>query len=82
MAYDSQRGRVVLFGGYGDSGGLADTWEWDGSTWVERTPATSPPARSGHAMAYDSQRGRVVLFGGYGTRPSRRHVGVGWKHMG
>ena len=26
---------------------LADTWEWDGSTWVQRTPATSPPARVG-----------------------------------
>jgi len=52
---------VVLVGGWG----LADTWEWDGSQWVQRTPATSPPPRwGGHAMAYDSLRGRVVLFGG------------------
>jgi len=64
MAYDSARGRVVLFGGHDGTHALNDTWEWDGSTWTQRRPATSPPARSRHAMAYDSARGRVVLFGG------------------
>jgi hypothetical protein len=64
MAYDSARGRVVLFGGYSIYGNiLADTWEWDGSTWVQRTPARNPVARYGHAMAYDCARRRVVLFG-------------------
>ncbi len=70
MAYDSARGRVVLFGGSyydGTSHRLADTWEWDGNTWVQTTPSTSPPARDGHALAYDGARGRVVLFGGRGT---------------
>jgi hypothetical protein len=67
MAYDAARGRVVLFGGaFGSTGFLADTWEWDGSSWIERTPATSPPARGFHAMVYDSARARVVLFGGRG----------------
>src|SRR5207249_3318430 len=67
MAYDSARGRVVLFGGIDSSRSLllGDTWEWDGSMWVEKTPATSPPARFEHSMAYDSARGRVVMFGGY-----------------
>jgi hypothetical protein len=68
MAYDSGRARAVLFGGNPDSAGApyrADTWEWDGSVWAQRTPATSPAGRVGHAMAYDSARGRVVLFGGY-----------------
>jgi hypothetical protein len=66
MAYDSARGRVVLFGG--SSGNeMEDTWEWDGATWIEKaTTGARPPERSGHAMAYDSARGRVVLFGGYG----------------
>ncbi len=67
MVYDASRRRMVLFGGFGSSYpdyALADTWEWDGSIWVERTPATSPPARWDHAMAYDSRRERVVLFGG------------------
>ena len=39
------------------------TWEYDGTGWFARTPAASPPARSGHALAYDSARGKVVLFG-------------------
>jgi len=64
MVYDSARGRVVLFGGYGSPPVFGDTWEWDGSNWVERTPATSPTDRYGHEMVYDHARGRVVLFGG------------------
>jgi hypothetical protein len=32
MAYDSNRGRVVLFGGISADGRFfGDTWEWDGS---------------------------------------------------
>ena len=67
MAYDSGRGRVVLFAGANenDFADFGDTWEWDGTSWIERTPAASPITRFGHAMAYDAARGRVVLFGGY-----------------
>jgi hypothetical protein len=67
LVYDSQRSRTVLFGGTDGSSGLffGDTWEWDGSTWVDVTPAASPPARAWHSMTYDSARGRTVLFGGY-----------------
>jgi len=55
----------VLFGG-NHLGVLDDTWEWDGTDWLQRTPAHQPSARDGHAMAYDSARGVVVLFSGYG----------------
>src|SRR5436309_15253355 len=45
MAHDSARGRVVLFGGKDGSGSvLGDTWEWVGTAWVQRKPATGPPA--------------------------------------
>src|SRR5262249_58787461 len=54
LAYDSARGRTVLFAGIGAS----DTWEWDGGTWTLRSPATNPAARSGHALAFDSLRRR------------------------
>ena len=64
LAYDSARFRTVLFGGAGNIGVLSDTWEWDGTTWTQKSLATSPPARSSHALAYDSARGRTVLFGG------------------
>jgi hypothetical protein len=67
MAYDSVRGRTVLFGGFQTSPSVAilgDTWEWDGVTWAQQTPAVSPPPRRKHAMAFDSARGVTVLFGG------------------
>src|SRR5262249_11780635 len=62
LAYDSARGRTVLFGGAGVSL-LQDTWEWDGTDWTQRATASSPPARSRHVLAFDSARGRTVLFG-------------------
>ncbi|MBI5478412.1 MAG: hypothetical protein HY906_06120, partial [Deltaproteobacteria bacterium] len=57
--------RVVLFGGQGSAGSLSDTWEWDGTTWTQKLPALSPPARYGHGMA--TLGNRVVLFGGWGA---------------
>ncbi len=67
MAYDAATGTVVLFGGYGPRGALADdgTWTWDGTTWTQQHPATSPPARLDASMAYDAATGTMVLFGGY-----------------
>jgi hypothetical protein len=64
MAYDSVRGRVVLFGGEGGGGSLLnDTWEWDGLEWVQQED-TGPTVRSGAAVAFDATRARTVLFGG------------------
>lgn len=36
-------------------------------TWTQLTPATSPSARSYHAMAYDVARQKIILFGGQGS---------------
>src|SRR5262249_42009071 len=55
MAFDSQRARAVLFGGFLNGGHLNDTWEWDGAAWVQR-PGPGPVGRSESAMTYDSQR--------------------------
>ncbi|HIE72090.1 MAG TPA: hypothetical protein EYP98_19025 [Planctomycetes bacterium] len=33
MAYDSARGKVVMFGGWNGSSHLNDTWEYDGTEW-------------------------------------------------
>jgi hypothetical protein len=65
MVYDERRARVVLFGGTHAAGYVSfqDTWEWDGSDWLQRSVPVAPAARS-TSMAYDSQRGRVVMFGG------------------
>jgi hypothetical protein len=70
MTYDPGRGRIVLFGGTGAQGDLADAWEWDGVQWQQRGSARAPAPRSGHAMAQDQSDGITVMFGGAaGGRP-------------
>jgi hypothetical protein len=65
LAYDSARGRTVMFGGFdGSSSYLQDTWTWDGTNWTDMNPASNPGGRMEHAVAYDGGRQRVVLFGG------------------
>jgi hypothetical protein len=89
LAFDSQRGRAVLFGGYNRSGSqiqpLGDTWEWDGRGWTQ-VSETGPSPRYGAAMSYDNQRGRVVLFGGpvrnSGGGETWEWDGQGWRQIG
>ena len=68
LAYDSNSGGVLLFGGAtlatDGSQCLAETWLWDGGDWTQLSPATtSPPCRGNAAMV---QRGQseLLLFGG------------------
>ncbi len=73
MAFDSGRGRTVLFGGdeWVDPTRrtLSDTWEHDGRQWAKLAPVHLPPIRREHAMAYDVARGRTVMFGGWKQPP-------------
>lgn len=67
MAYDSARGRTVLFGGEILTGPATnDTWEWDGSLWTQMANF-GPSVRHGHAMAYDAAHRQTVVFGGTGA---------------
>jgi hypothetical protein len=60
MAFDAQRGRVVLFGGRVLSGTIHDTWELNGDVWTQ--VATSGPTGGFlPAMTYDSVRAVTVL---------------------
>lgn len=70
MAYDPATTTDVLL----DDG---QTWTWDGSTWTQLHPVTSPPARVEGAMAFDSATGKIVLFGG-GTTDARSYLGDTW----
>jgi hypothetical protein len=66
LAYDQQRGAMVLFGGY-DEGALvelADTWTYNGTNWTQLATTGTPPARDGHGMTYDVSRNAIVMFGG------------------
>jgi hypothetical protein len=62
MAFDSARNRVVLFGGDGGQGnGLADTWEWNGTTWSQIADFGPDPCLAA-AMVFKGDR--AALFGG------------------
>ncbi len=80
MVYDAHRQKVVLFGGLGVAGYLNDTWEYNGVTWTQASPATSPPARDSHAMVYDPVRRVIVLFGGY--NPGNPYLNDTWEYNG
>ncbi len=72
MVWDAARKRIVQFEDW------ATTWEWDGTSWVLRFPAMSPPARWGHAMAWDGARQRTVLFGGNALSDTWEWDGTTW----
>ena len=70
MAYDAASGNIVLFAGANGNDETCqtqqsdDTWTYDGTSWTQQSPKTSPPGRSGARMADDSATGQLVLFGG------------------
>src|SRR5262245_21117346 len=83
MVYSVTRGRLVMFGGTAIealAAPTAETWEFDGQSWQQRTFAVSPPARYAHAMAEDLYRGRIVLFGGFSSPGIR--LGDTWEYDG
>lgn len=73
LAYDSDRGVTIFFGGeYSEEGGdpeyFNDTWEYDGLSWKKITiEGAVPDPRSRHAMCFDNTLHQVILFGGFGT---------------
>ena len=66
MVYDAAHSHVMLVGGFDaiHSQELGDSWIWDGTSWSEVHPATTPGALHGAALAFDAARQTVVLFGG------------------
>ncbi len=65
MAYDSDRERIMLFGGSSNSTVPSETWEWDGVAWSLISPLTnSPDDNSQHGMCYMSSLKYTIFFGG------------------
>lgn len=72
MAYDTARHRIVLFGGEGRDPywtQFADTWEWDGTAWIQVEREVAPPRRAWASATYDPRTARVVIAGGLATGP-------------
>lgn len=78
-AFDDARGVLVL-AAVGQSQGLFETWEYNGTSWVLQATATSPPARHSCGLAYDSVRQQMVLFGGYSSGVTG--LGDTWEYDG
>ena len=72
FAFDTLRGKAVMFGGALGSEYVRDLWEWDGAAgaWTDRTPELLPLSWPGPGVgfssAYDQARDRVVAYGVYG----------------
>jgi M6 family metalloprotease-like protein len=59
---DAATGRVMLFGGSDGSSTLADSWEWDGTTWTEVRACTFLPFGLYPPMGdYDARRAVFVV---------------------
>ena len=71
VAYDSNRNRVVLFGGNG-ARDFDDTWAYDIDTgeWEQASGDTRPAKRGSSNMAYDPEHDVFVMFGGHDTTGS------------
>lgn len=67
MCYDIVRGVTVLFGGStnGLPGATDGTYEYDGASWSQRTPSTTPGWREQHSMCFHTGLGVSVMFGGF-----------------
>lgn len=73
FAYDKGRDYALLIGGYGDppSGPLSffqDTWKWDGTTWTDLAPSTTPTSISAGigvslpTLVWDDVNNTVLLW--------------------
>jgi hypothetical protein len=69
--HDTARDRLVIFGGQGAGGFLAEVWAFDlaGGTWTDLTPSAgpAPAARRTPNAAYDPANDRVVTWSGQGA---------------
>jgi hypothetical protein len=81
MAYDSNLGKTVMYGGFDPIKHAAFTstaWTWDGSDWSERALDTNPQIFGGSAFAFDPSSRRFVSFGGFRARV----IGETWSFDG
>jgi hypothetical protein len=93
MAYDESHHEVVLFGGQNAVAPVAgqglpplkDTWTWDGSTWTQQSPSSSPPAAVGPMLAFDVKLQKVVavVSPSFGDSPTQTWVwdGRNWAQL-
>jgi len=62
VAYDSNRGVVVLYGDMHPNRVQRDTWEWDGQQWSQNAAVQGPDITYQAHMTFDSRRNVMVLM--------------------
>jgi Galactose oxidase, central domain len=71
MAYEPTDRGLVLFGGFGPSGYLADTWIWVGGqytgAWTQVATSNAPSPRANASITFDPTLNELLLFGGQGA---------------
>lgn len=80
-AFDPVRDRVVLFGGFSNTGPFRDTWEFDGTTW--RQISASGPEITSPTLVYDPPHNEVLMLGVdlTGTAVMHRLVDGAWERL-
>ena len=63
---DPVSGKVILFSGFSERGqaNYSDTWQWDGSTWTQLHPSTTPSPRNSSTSFVDQRVQRFFIEGG------------------
>jgi hypothetical protein len=78
LVWHPQRGRAFLYGGVQMGTNLSDTYELDGTRWIERSTEFGTPAFSYSAsIIYDPVGARLLTFGG--TTSANEHTDTMWQ---
>ena len=64
MAFDANRGEMLLFGGADPTTAFNDTWSFNGANWQQKATVAAPPARLDAIMGNDPLSGDTILVGG------------------
>lgn len=67
MAYDPVNKIVVWFSGCVGNKYPSDTWEWDGSYWIQKS-SEGPKGLCRASLFYDLNREKILLWGGVNDR--------------
>jgi hypothetical protein len=82
MAFDQGSQRVLLFGGGSTNSDPVryDTWAWDGTTWTELHPTTTPTHGSA-SMVFDPDLPGIVLVADEALKTTWTWTGSNWSQL-
>lgn len=84
LVYDQKNKQYILYGGYGNTGGLLDdTWVYELETgnWRKINTETSPGKMYGQCMSWNPEDEAVTLYGGHiGSPVSSNYLDEVWTY--